>query len=135
MHRILSVSLILAIATQAGAQAPIDSVRRLNAAGEWQAALTLARPALAASSDTATRCALRASMLLSYDRLGRLDNGADALSQFDRECRRTALATDGSLADLRRDLTLPQIPATGLDFSGIPLLAGGRHPHRRPRAV
>ena len=73
------------------------------------------------ASSEAESCRLLLQLLVAYDHLGRLENGAARLKRYDPNCRGVKLdASDASLLrTTRRDLALPPMPNSGLDFSGI----------------
>jgi len=115
--------LAILVTVYAPAQRLADSAARLNASGHWQEALKVAssRPALSSGQDRAESCRLLAQLLVAYDHLGRLEDGAAHLKRYDETCDKVKLdAVDSELLRVTlRDLRLPALPNSGLDFSGI----------------
>jgi hypothetical protein len=120
---LMAGTLAVVVAASAAGQRISDSAARLNASGRWQGALRLAsaRPTTASGQDQAESCRLLVQLLVAYDRLGRLENGAARLEQYDRSCQDVKLDTGEArlLRTTRRDFVLPAMPTSGLDFSGI----------------
>jgi hypothetical protein len=124
--------LLVATADPAVAQAPsmqgsssaavpsADSAAKLNRAGLWHDALMVARMRMtAASADE--KCSLRIDILESLERMGLLEGAACEFKTFDPQCRESdsAKARADELARVRSETTLPPLPPTGLDFSGV----------------
>lgn len=125
--------LILAAAAElAAAQAPsmqgsssaavpsADSAAKLNRAGLWHDALMVARRRMpAATADE--KCSLRIDILESLERMGWLEGAASEFKTFDPQCgeSQSARTRASELARIRSDATLPPLPVTGLDFSGV----------------
>lgn len=119
----VTATLSLLAAGAATGQRLADSAARLNASGHWQEALNVAssRPPVASGQERAESCRLLTQRLVAYDHLGRLENGTARLKSYDETCSGVKLdAVDSRLLRMtRRDLLLPALPKSGLDFSGI----------------
>ena len=124
------IALIVAVATgfiafapSARGQAPsiVDSVLALNRIGKWDLAGQLAGKSLAAAKSPDEKCALLFNGLYAATRLGKFVSGPRGLKTFDDECASTATARQyaTAIADLRRELELPVMPTTGVDWSGV----------------
>jgi hypothetical protein len=136
IRSLVQLSLLLATADLAVAQTPAmqgasspspsagvpsaDSASKLNRAGLWREAVGVARlrmPVAAADE----KCSLRIDILESLDRMGLLEGAASEFRTFDPQCLESAStkARADELARIRSETTLPPLPTTGLDFSGV----------------
>ena len=128
---ILALIAGLAYTGEAGAQGSVavagnsatpaaDSVAELNRIGKWTDAATLARITLNGQVPIDEQCGLFFGLAYSDVRLGRLDDAKPLLDHFVERCR-IASATQylTSAMALHREVTLPPIPRTGLDFSAV----------------
>ncbi len=128
----LSLPLLLAGTDLAVAQAPsmqgsssaavpsADSAAKLNRAGLWHDAMMVARMRMpVATADE--KCSLRIDILESEERMGLLEGAASEFKTFDPQCGESAAARAraGELTRVRSETTLPPLPTTGLDFSGV----------------
>lgn len=97
-----------------------DSAKLLNRVGRWTDALTWARKQLP-SAGADDKCALRADILSSFLAMGLLDAAAGELKGFDEACGSSVVAKQQSaeIARVRSAVSLPPLPTTGLDFSGV----------------
>ena len=97
-----------------------DSAAKLNRAGLWREALRVARLRMPVA-DADEKCSLRIDILESLDRMGLLEGAASEFRTFDPQCLESAStkARAGELARIRSETTLPPLPTTGLDFSGV----------------
>jgi hypothetical protein len=98
-----------------------DSVTRLNILGKWDQAAVLARVSLNGNLPVDEHCGLLFGLAVADARVGRLDDAGAALDRFFEPCRGVAsVARDVGAADsLRREVRLPPLPRTGIDFSGV----------------
>jgi hypothetical protein len=98
-----------------------DSATRLNRLGKWDDAATLARATLRANVGIDEQCGLLFSLAYADAHIGRLDDAGATLEKFFERCRTVASATqyESAAADLHREVELPPLPRTGLDFSGV----------------
>jgi hypothetical protein len=97
-----------------------DSAKHLNQLGRWRDALSVAAVRMpVASADE--KCSLRIDILISLQRMGLLDGAASEFKTFDPQCGASPAVRERSaeVARVRSDVTLPPLPATGLDFSGV----------------
>ena len=103
-----------------GAVPSADSAGKLNRAGLWRDALAVARLRMPAAS-AEEKCGLRIDILESMVRMGWLEAIASEFKTFDPQCGQsaTARARSSDVARIRAEATLPSLPATGLDFSGV----------------
>jgi hypothetical protein len=132
IRRLFQLPLALATANLAAAQAPAmqgsspnpvpaaDSAAKLNRAGRWRDALAVARlrmPVAAADE----KCSLRIDILQAIERMGWLEGTANEFKSFDAQCGTSAPVREraAEVARIRAEVTLPPLPATGLDFSGV----------------
>ena len=124
------IALIVVFATASIASAPValgqtpsivDSVLALNRTGQWELAGQLAGKSLAAAKSPDEKCALLFNGLYAATRLGRFVSGPRSLKTFDDECATTATAKQyaAAIADLRRELELPEMPTTGVDWTAV----------------
>jgi hypothetical protein len=115
--------LLVSAASAAVAQArPLsDSVMALNRAGRWEQAGQLAVASMRTASDVEERCALLVGGLYASSRMFQFTNGPRQLKTFDDMCGKTTTATRlaHEIEGLRRDLQLPPMPPTGVDWSAI----------------
>src|SRR5262249_21739693 len=79
-----TVAFALVIATPLAAQS--DSVMKLNRAGRYEQALTLARTGLSADATNDERCVLRLGSLIAVTRLGAYETASRDLSTLDSQC-------------------------------------------------
>jgi hypothetical protein len=129
---LVQLSMLFATADLAVAQTPVmqgssstavpsaDSAARLNRAGLWRDALTVARMRMpVAAADE--KCSLRIDILESLERMGLLEGAASEFRTFDPQCRETASAKARAdeVARIRSETSLPPLPTTGLDFSAV----------------
>jgi hypothetical protein len=124
------IALIMVLASASIASAPaawgqtpsvLDSVLALNRVGKWDLAGQLAGKSLAAAKSPDEKCALLFNGLYAATRLGKDTTAPRSLKTFDDECAATATAKQyaTAIADLRRELELPVMPTTGVDWSGV----------------
>jgi hypothetical protein len=123
---------VLVAASLAAAQAPTtqgspagsppaaDSAATLNRAGHWRDAMAVARQRVVVATPD-EKCSLRIDVFESMVRMGWLENTASAFKSFDSQCGGSApaRARAAELARIRSEATLPPLPGTGLDFSGV----------------
>jgi hypothetical protein len=121
--RRLILALVGAISAEAAAQStPLaDSVMRLNRAGLWEQAGQLAQASWSKTSSPDERCGLQAMGAYALVRTGRLEAANQNIKAFDDQCAGVATAAQYKLdlEKLRQEVTLPSLPTTGLDFSGM----------------
>src|SRR5262249_7314894 len=97
-----------------------DSVMKLNRAGRYEQALTLARTGLSADATNDERCVLRLGSLIAVTRLGAYETASRDLSTLDSQCATNPVVQKSSeLPSIRKELALPPLPKTGLDFTAI----------------
>ncbi len=67
------------------------------------------------------KCGLRVDILVSIERIGMLDGAAGEFKTFDAECAssQSVRARATEVEKIRAEVTLPPLPTTGLDFSGV----------------
>lgn len=132
IRRLVQLSLSLATANLAAAQAPAmqgsaagdvpaaDSAAKLNRAGRWRDALAVARLRMPVAAPD-EKCSLRVDILRAIERMGWLESTASEFKSFDAQCGASTPAREraGELARIRAEATLPPLPNTGLDFSGV----------------
>jgi hypothetical protein len=103
-----------------GAPPAADSAAKLNRAGLWRDALTIARLRAAVATPD-EKCSLRIDSFESMVRMGWLESTANGFKSFDSQCGSSApaRARAAEVTRIRSEATLPALPATGLDFSGV----------------
>ncbi len=117
----VSPALAQAPSMQGSADVPgPDSAARLNAAGRWNDALRAARVRMPTASPD-EQCSLRVDILISLERIGLLDGAASEFKTFDPQCAQNTAARRRAteIQRIRSEVTLPALPTTGLDFSGV----------------
>jgi len=104
----------------AGAPPAADSAAKLNRAGRWRDAMAVARLRGAVATPD-EKCSLRIDIFESMVRMGWLESTASGFKSFDSQCGGSApaRARAAEVARVRSEATLPPLPATGLDFSGV----------------
>ena len=97
-----------------------DSAAKLNRAGLWRDALTVARLRMPAAT-AEEKCSLRIDILASMERMGWLEDASSEFKTFDPQCGESApaRARAAEVARIRSATTLPPLPTAGLDFSGV----------------
>lgn len=97
-----------------------DSAAKLNRAGLWRDALMVARMRMPAAT-AEEKCSLRIDILASMERMGWLEGAASEFKTFDPQCGESApaRARAAEVARIRSATTLPPLPISGLDFSGV----------------
>jgi len=113
--------LVLGASASAQATPLADSVMKLEQAGLWDRASRFAQSSYATTTSPDEQCALLVRAADAMTHTGRLDPAGQQLDSFDRQCRAIASAARyaSTVAALRRDVSLPPLPVTGLDFSGV----------------
>jgi hypothetical protein len=122
---LLTISLLIAIGARASrGQTAIkivsaDSVAELNHDGRWSAALGLALSSNGMSIPAV--CPVYAEIVYSLDRLGRYDEAARRLKEFDASCSSADIGDErrSRFVAARREVSLPDLPRTGFDASAI----------------
>lgn len=123
--RILSKASLVLVATASTVTAqgrPLsDSVMALNRAGKWELAGQLALTGMRTATNGEERCALFVGGLYASARLNQLTNGQRQLKAFDDMCAGTSVVQQQAreIEQIRRDLSLPPMPTTGIDWSAI----------------
>ena len=117
------VSLLLAAtASAAVCQARVsDSVMALNRAGKWELAGQLAGKSLSSASSVEERCTLMVGGLYAAVKTYRFIESARQLKPFDDQCAKTSVPAKypDEVALIHRELTLPPMPTTGIDWTAI----------------
>ena len=98
-----------------------DSAMKLNRAGPWEQAAQLARVGSNRGTSADERCSSRVSAVYALTRMGALAIAADELKTFDAQCSTSAVVQQqgADLASIRRELAIPALPKTGMDFSAV----------------
>ncbi len=98
-----------------------DSVMALNRAGKWELAGQLALTGMRTAPNGEERCALFVGGLYASARMNQFSNGPRQLKTFDDMCAGTNVMTQQAreIEQIRRDLSLPPMPTTGVDWSAI----------------
>lgn len=98
-----------------------DSVFALNRVGKWEQAGRLAEASMPAAPDIEERCALFVGGLYASVRMNKFANGPQLLKAFDGMCANTATARRMArdIEAIRRDLSIPPMPTTGVDWSAV----------------
>jgi putative zinc-dependent peptidase DUF5700 len=123
VSRTIRVLLPLVLGASASAQAtPLaDSVMKLEQAGLWDRASQFAQASYAKTTSPDERCALLVRAADALTHTGRIDTAGQQLEAFDRQC--SAVASAGRYAttvgDMQREVSLPKLPVTGVEFSGV----------------
>jgi hypothetical protein len=120
-----TIRVLLPLVLAAPATAPMtplaDSVMRLYQAGLWDRASRLAQASYETTKSPDERCALLVNAAYALQRTGRIETAGEQLHAFDQQCSAVASAAHyaSTLGELRREISLPSMPVTGLDFSGV----------------
>ena len=119
--RLLLVSATAASAAMAQSRSTSDSVMALNRAGKWELAGQLALSGMRSAANLEERCALFVGGLYASARLNQLSDGPAKLKAFDNMCASTNVVRQSArdIEQIRRDLSLPPMPAGGIDWSAI----------------
>ncbi|HVE33267.1 MAG TPA: DUF5700 domain-containing putative Zn-dependent protease [Gemmatimonadaceae bacterium] len=113
---------VCAASTIAAQTRPLsDSVMALNRAGKWEQAGQLADRAMRTAPNVEERCAVFVGGLYAAARLSLIVTGPRQLTVFDDMCANTTAVRQSArdLEEIRRIFTLPPMPTTGVDWSGV----------------
>jgi hypothetical protein len=126
VFRFVRVTLFLiAAASPLAAQTPAsvlaDSVLLLNHAGQYDHAGGVARRGFAANPSPDELCALHVGAAYALTKVGVYASAADQLEMVDKDCAQSPVMRQqaADIAQIRRELALPPMPKTGMDFSAI----------------
>jgi hypothetical protein len=98
-----------------------DSMSQFSQAGKWEQAATLARRGLGMTSDPDDQCTFHLGASQALAGMGLYGLAESELKVVDDDCAHSAGIRERSadVAALRRDLSFPVMPKTGMDFSAV----------------